>query len=58
MLLWVLYRNLYPVPDYPNNLWPYAAFVWVSASVALMRWRPKIVRAPLPDYMSRWAIPA
>lgn len=50
VLLWVLYRNLYPVPDFPNNLWPYAAFAWVSASMALMRWRPKVARAPLPDY--------
>ncbi|HKN10974.1 MAG TPA: APC family permease, partial [Pseudomonadota bacterium] len=22
LLLWVLYRNIYPVPEFPNNLWP------------------------------------
>jgi amino acid transporter len=51
MLFWVLYRNLYPVPDYPNNLWPYAAFAWVVAAVALVRLRPVVARAPLPEYL-------
>jgi amino acid transporter len=50
LLLWVLYRNIYPVPEYPNNLWPYAAFAWVIASVALIRLRPKVARTPLADY--------
>lgn len=50
LLLWVLYRNIYPVPEYPNNLWPYAAFVWVIASAALIRLRPKVARTPLADY--------
>ena len=42
LLLWVLYRNIYPVPEFPNNLWPYAAFLWVIASVALIRLRPGV----------------
>jgi amino acid transporter len=50
LLLWVLYRNIYPVPEYPNNLWPYAAFAWVIASVGLIRLRPKVARTPLADY--------
>jgi amino acid transporter len=50
LLLWVLYRNIYPVPDYPNNLWPYAAFAWVVASAALIRLRPRVARTPLADY--------
>ncbi|HTV94891.1 MAG TPA: APC family permease [Steroidobacteraceae bacterium] len=50
LLLWVLYRNIYPVPEFPNNLWPYVAFVWASASWALMRWRPLVTAAALPDY--------
>jgi amino acid transporter len=50
LLLWVLYRNLYPVPDFPNNLWPYVAFAWVLASWALVKLRPALARAPLPDY--------
>jgi hypothetical protein len=50
LLLWVLYRNIYPVPDYPNDLWPYFVCAWVLASLAVMRARPAVTRAPLPDY--------
>jgi hypothetical protein len=49
-LLWVLYRNVYPVPEFPNNLWPYVALAWVAASWGLMKLRPAVARAPLPDY--------
>jgi hypothetical protein len=48
ILLWVLYRNLYPVPEFPNNLWPYVALVWACASWALIKLRP-VVAAPLLD---------
>jgi amino acid transporter len=51
LLLWVLYKNIYPVPEFPNNLWPYVALVWVAASWALMKLRPALVSAPLPDYL-------
>jgi amino acid transporter len=51
LLLWVLYRNIYPIPEYPNNLWPYVAVIWALASWALMRWRPRVAAAPLPDYV-------
>lgn len=50
LLLWVLYRNIYPVPEFPNNLWPYVALAWMAAAWALMKLRPAIARAPLPDY--------
>jgi amino acid transporter len=50
LLLWVLYRNIYPVPDYPNNLWPYVALAWVVASWGLLKYRPALARAPLPEY--------
>jgi len=50
LLFWVLYRNIYPVPDYPNNLWPYVVVAWVAASWAVMRLRPAVASAPLPDY--------
>ncbi len=50
LLLWVLYRNLYPVPEFPNNLWPYVALAWVAASWALIKLRPGLASAPLPDY--------
>jgi amino acid transporter len=48
LLLWVLFRNLYPVPDFPNNLWPYVALVWVAASWALLKMRPALA-TPLAD---------
>jgi amino acid transporter len=51
LLLWVLFRNLYPVPDYPNNLWPYVALAWVAASWALLKMRPGLATTPLPDYL-------
>jgi amino acid transporter len=50
LLLWVLYRNVYPVPEFPNNLWPYVALAWVAASWGLMKLRPAVASAPLPDY--------
>jgi amino acid transporter len=50
LLLWVLYRNVYPVPEFPNNLWPYVAVGWVIMAWALTRLRPAISRAPLADY--------
>jgi amino acid transporter len=50
LLLWVLYRNVYPVPEFPNNLWPYVALAWLAASWGLMKLRPAVVSAPLPDY--------
>ena len=50
LLLWVLYRNVYPVPDFPNNLWPYVATAWVAGSWGLMKLRPAVARAPLRDY--------
>jgi amino acid transporter len=50
LMLWVLYRNLYPVPDFPNDLWPYVAVVWMAASWAVTRMKPAVTRAPLPDH--------
>jgi len=50
LLLWVLYRNIYPIPEYPNNLWPYVALAWVAAAWGIMKWRPALTRVPLPDF--------
>jgi amino acid transporter len=50
LLLWVLFRTLYPAPDFPNNLWPYFALAWMLGSLALMQLRPAVKRAALPDY--------
>jgi amino acid transporter len=51
ILLWVLYRNVYPIPGFPNNLWPYVALAWVAASWAVLKYRPRLSTAPLPDYL-------
>jgi amino acid transporter len=50
LLFWVLYRNVYPVPEFPNNLWPYVVMGWVIVSWAVTRMRPAVTRAPLADY--------
>jgi len=42
LLLWVLYRNLYPIPEYPNNLWPYVALAWLASSALIIRSRPAV----------------
>ena len=39
LLLWVLYRNIWPVPEYPNNLWPYLVLAWVVSALAIIRFR-------------------
>jgi hypothetical protein len=31
LLLWPLWNNLYPVPDFPDRLWPYIVGGWVLA---------------------------
>jgi hypothetical protein len=48
--LWVLYRNIYPAPEFPNNLWPYFALMWMAGAWGLIRTRPAVATAPLPDY--------
>jgi amino acid transporter len=49
-LAWALYCTIYPAPDYPNNLWPYVTLLWVAAALALIRLRPAVTAAPMPDY--------
>lgn len=48
LLIWVLYRNVYPVPEFPNNLWPYLVLAWVAASWGLLKLRPALASTPLP----------
>jgi hypothetical protein len=50
LLLWVLYCNVYPVPTYPSNLWPYVTFAWIASAVLVIRLRPALAAAPLPEY--------
>ena len=49
LLLWVLYRTVYPAPDFPNNLWPYGVAAWLLAGWAFMAWQPASTDASLPD---------
>ena len=50
LLLWVLYRNVYPAPEYPNNLWPYVTLAWVVSAWLIIKLRPAVGRAPIPEY--------
>jgi amino acid transporter len=50
LLLWVLFRTVYPAPEFPNNLWPYFALAWMIGSWALIKLRPAVTTAPLPDF--------
>ena len=52
LLLWVLFRSLYPIPESPNNWWPYVALAWVAASAALIKLRPAVSNAPMPEQLS------
>jgi hypothetical protein len=40
VLIWPLYNSVYPVPAYPNNLWPYAVLAWIVIGMALLVGRP------------------
>jgi len=51
LLLWVLFRTVYPAPEFPNSLWPYLAVAWMLGSLGLMKLRPAVKHAPLPDYV-------
>lgn len=33
VLVWPMYNSLYPVPAWPNNLWPYVVLVWALAGI-------------------------
>jgi amino acid transporter len=51
LLLWVLFRSVYPVPEFPNNLWPYLAIAWMLGSLTLIKLRPAVKHAQLTDYV-------
>ena len=44
-LLWPLYNSVYPIPDFPRNLWPYVVITWIVAGVLLPIVRPALVLA-------------
>ena len=44
---WPLYNTLYPVPAYPDRLWPYVVLGWIGLGAGLILHRfPRARRAP------------
>ncbi|TCK31004.1 amino acid/polyamine/organocation transporter (APC superfamily) [Ancylobacter aquaticus] len=43
-MLWPLYNSVYPVPVFPDNLWPYLVAFWIVLGGALVMLRPGIGR--------------
>ncbi|WP_371345029.1 APC family permease [Ancylobacter sp. IITR112] len=41
-MLWPLYNSVYPVPSFPDNLWPYIVALWIALGGALIVLRPEI----------------
>jgi amino acid transporter len=37
LLLWPLFNSVYPVPRFPDNLWPYIVGVWILMGIGLGR---------------------
>ena len=37
--LYVLYHNVYPVPDSPYNAFPYVVAGWLAVGVGFAAWR-------------------
>jgi amino acid transporter len=49
LLLWPLYNSVYPVPAYPDNLWPLLLLGWLACGGLLLRLRPELARRELPE---------
>ena len=47
MLVWPLYNSIWPVPTFPNNVWPYVVVAWVLAGVLLSAMHPARLVAAL-----------
>lgn len=43
-MLWPLYNSIYPVPAFPDDLWPYLVAGWIALGGALVLMRPQIGR--------------
>ncbi len=41
LLLWPLWNSLYPVPSWPNNLWPYCVAAWLAVGALRAFMRPE-----------------
>jgi hypothetical protein len=44
VLLWPLYSSVYPIPEFPRNLWPYVVITWIFAGAVLLLVRPSLLR--------------
>jgi amino acid transporter len=49
LLVWPLYNSVYPVPAYPDNLWPLLLLGWLACGGLLLRLRPELARRKLPE---------
>lgn len=49
LLLWPLGNSIYPMPAYPDNLWPFLLLVWLVCGGFLLLARPALGREPLPE---------
>ena len=45
ILLWPLYNSVYPVPAYPQNLWPYVVMAYLLLGFGLLAIRPALAQA-------------
>jgi amino acid transporter len=48
-LTWPLYNSVYPVPDFPRDLWPGLVIVWIFAGAWLLNLRPALGEAALRE---------
>jgi hypothetical protein len=37
LMLWPLWNNLYPAPQFPDDLWPYVVLLWVLVGMTVAR---------------------
>lgn len=49
LFVWPLYNSVYPVPEYPGNLWPFLVLGWLACGGVLLLVRPALRRQPVPD---------
>lgn len=49
LLLWPLWNSLYPVPSWPNNLWPYCVAAWLVLGLLRTFLRPPATQAMQVD---------
>ncbi|HVJ54539.1 MAG TPA: APC family permease [Aliidongia sp.] len=47
LLLWPLWNSVYPVPDWPGNLWPYLIAAWLAAGLLLVRVLPSLAETDI-----------